>query len=72
MSFKIVDNAGQECWTAKECAEFLGVTRDTWTSYASRGQSPAQVGKHNGLSLWRADDVRTWDASRPGPPGARR
>ncbi|WP_018024070.1 hypothetical protein [Corynebacterium ulceribovis] len=72
MQFRIIDQDGRECWTSKQCAEFIDVALGTWQAYVSRGRAPESAGTIDRMRLWRADDVRTWDASRPGPPGARR
>lgn len=61
----IIDaDTGHELWTAQQSAEFSGTARGTFTSYATRGRAPEPVAKIHGLTLWDAEDVRTWAATR--------
>ncbi|WP_413464536.1 helix-turn-helix transcriptional regulator [Corynebacterium sp. 21KM1197] len=56
---------GRVYWTATQSAEYVGISRATWASYASRGQCPAPVERFEGLRLWAADEVRAWHTQRP-------
>ena len=65
MKFVIIDrHTGREYWTTKQCAAHLGIAPDTWSSYASRGQGPAPVGKFERLTVWDADQVIKWGRLR--------
>lgn len=70
MNVTITDDAtGRVLWTAGQCCEHVGVSRATWSAYTSRGQAPGPVGHLDRMSLWNAEEVRTWHAHRPGSPG---
>lgn len=61
----IIDaDSGEELWMVAHCADHCGITVDTWSSYSSRGQCPASVGKLGASRLWRADEVREWAGAR--------
>lgn len=62
---RIIDeDTGHELWTAQQCATFSGTARGTFTSYATRGRAPEPATKLHGLTLWDAEEVRTWSAER--------
>ena len=52
-------------WTATDCAQFLGISRSTWTAYVSRDQAPAHDRMFGRSPAWRPDAVRAWANSRP-------
>ncbi|MCJ7858291.1 helix-turn-helix transcriptional regulator [Corynebacterium kalidii] len=65
----IIDaDTGHELWTAAECADFLGTSRGTFTSYVSRDRIPKPVTRHHGLTLWSSQELKKWNLSRPGHP----
>lgn len=65
MTYTILDAEGCVHWTAKQCANYICIAPDTWTSYVSHGQAPVPVGRFEGLRLWDAEEVKTWHANRP-------
>ncbi|MDN5683062.1 hypothetical protein [Corynebacterium glyciniphilum] len=61
----IIDaDSGRELWTAAECADYAGTSRGTFTSYAGRNRAPKPATKHHGLTLWVAEEVKDWNATR--------
>ncbi|MGV0401413.1 helix-turn-helix transcriptional regulator [Corynebacterium uberis] len=52
-------------WTTAQVAAYCGISRQTLSSYVSRSQAPAPVGKFNGLPLWEAESIKVWHHSRP-------
>lgn len=61
-------DTGDELWTAARCAEHCGITPATWRGYVSHGRTPGPVATFERSPLWRATDIRTWHAARPGSP----
>ncbi|WJY75316.1 hypothetical protein CCANI_07405 [Corynebacterium canis] len=69
MKLAIIDKTtGREYWTAHQCAKFLGIARDTFTSYVSRGQAPAAAARFENLRVWDAEGLKEWNEHRPGSP----
>lgn len=65
MKPRIVDeDTGRYLWTAIECAEYMGISRGTFTSYTSRKKAPEPVARYNGLTLWDSEEVRAWAEDR--------
>lgn len=56
--------------TATEAATMLGIERDTFTSYISRGRGPAVALEVAGRKLYKLADVVKYRDNRPGA-GAR-
>lgn len=57
-------NTGDHYWTTAQCANYLGITKATWSSYTSRGQAPKSAGRFEKLTVWRAKDVTDWSKQR--------
>lgn len=55
--------------TRPEAAEIAGVAPDTFSSYVNRGHAPKPVEYVGRTGLWDEDEVRAWQASRPGQGG---
>jgi hypothetical protein len=63
----------REQWDDKQAAEHVGISPTTLRSYTSRQQCPPAVpwwGRNRSGTLWDAESIRAWHASRPGQ-GAR-
>lgn len=59
----------KELWRNAECANHCGITVQTWTNYVANGRTPAPVGQLDGkTNLWFVDEVKSWQANRPGSP----
>ncbi|WKD60319.1 hypothetical protein CCICO_01325 [Corynebacterium ciconiae DSM 44920] len=68
MNPTIIDtDTGRELWPAEQCAAHCGISRSTWTTYASRGQAsaPKPVAHLGRYTLWDAAEVQAWHAARP-------
>lgn len=50
---------------AAEAAKLIGVERDTFTSYVSRGQAPQPIGRLAGRNVYSRSEVLAWHATRP-------
>ncbi|MBF6460138.1 hypothetical protein IU433_13945 [Nocardia puris] len=61
-----------ELWTAKQCADYIGVAPVTWRSYIYRPAkdhpAPKPVTKIGSTPLWLPSAVREWHENRPGSP----
>lgn len=64
-----VDERGEKL-TADDVAAALGIKRDTWYSYVTRGQAPKPDGTFGRQRWWWQATIDQWRAARPGP-GAR-
>jgi len=63
----------QERWTAKQCAEHVGITTSTWRDYVADHRAPAPPPGYDpltGRKTWDATAVQAWHSQRPGQ-GAR-
>lgn len=59
-------DSGRHLWTAAQCADYCGVTKPTFTAYATRGTAPSPCGHFDGRTpLWDAEEVSAWQGSRP-------
>lgn len=57
--------APAEEWTARQCAEHIGVKPSTWRAYVARGQAPRPSRYLDQRTpLWSAAEVRAWDRPR--------
>ncbi|MFI5504500.1 helix-turn-helix transcriptional regulator [Corynebacterium kutscheri] len=62
-------DTGRILWRSIDCANHAGITTSTWRTYVSTGNAPAQVASLGArMPLWDAEEVKTWQASRPGSP----
>lgn len=62
-------DTGRELWRVTDCATHVGITPRTWTNYAANHRTPEPVAHLDGRTpLWDAEEVRTWNANRPGSP----
>lgn len=52
--------------TAREAADFAGVTRSTWDSYVTRGYAPKADGWFGAQRYWLRSTMETWKANRSG------
>lgn len=66
----IIDkDTGNELWRTAECADHCNITPRTWANYYANGRTPQPVAMLDKRSpLWNAEEVRTWQAHRPGSP----
>lgn len=56
-----------ELWDVRQCAAYVGVRPQTWSTYASRGIAPHPVAR----GQWDAEEVETWARPRiPAPDPA--
>ncbi|RAV33030.1 hypothetical protein [Corynebacterium heidelbergense] len=65
MKPEIIDrDSGHHMWTAAECAEYAGMARGTFTSYAGRDRAPKPSARLHGLTLWDAEVIKEWKKGR--------
>lgn len=65
MNLTIIDkDTGLTYWTAHDCARYLDIAVDTWSSYVSRRQAPQSVGYYDKLRVWSAYEVEAWNQNR--------
>lgn len=67
----IIDrDTDRELWRVIECADHCGLTPSSWRAYSAKGRTPGPVAHLDAKTpLWDAQDVRDWQADRPGSPG---
>jgi len=56
-------DTGEELWTSVQCAEHLGILRNTWSAYVARHEqtgAPQPVGTFDRLTVWSAQEVQRW------------
>lgn len=58
----------EDLWTTDDVATFLGVQRDTVSSYRSRQQMPKPDRTFGRTPLWRPETIKMWAAARPSKP----
>jgi predicted DNA-binding transcriptional regulator AlpA len=63
--------AEDELWDVAAVAAYLGVKRNTVTSYLARRQMPEPDFRFGQSPVWRADKIKTWHEGRPGRGGRR-
>ncbi|MBH0778835.1 hypothetical protein [Nocardia bovistercoris] len=60
-----------DMWTAQQCADYVGVKLNTWHGYVSRpalnNPAPQPKDRVGDTPLWDIDEVKEWQATRPGP-----
>lgn len=62
-------DTGRELWRGADCAEHCGIAPTSWRSYIRRGIPPAPVTHLDARTpLWDAEEVKAWNAARPGSP----
>lgn len=54
-------------WSRDDCASYLSIAPNTWSSYVSRRQAPQPAGHVGGSPWWRPEDVKAWNDTRRGP-----
>lgn len=65
MKLAIIDTeTGTTYWTAHDCADYLGITVNTWSSYVSRRHAPQSAGTYDKLRVWSANEVKEWHSNR--------
>lgn len=65
----IDEHTGRRLWLGEDCAHYIGVTPATWRNYTANKRTPPHVATILGKThLWDAEDIKAWNANRPGSP----